>query len=115
MRLPNLWVAFLLSLSGGCAIVPPPDPIPAPQPVPNPSPTPSPTPTPKPAPVAALAVVVANADVSVLLPLGAPFQSYFRVDGVEIRSYRVVSDAGVPMNAHIQVKDGKVLAPPDLR
>jgi len=65
--------------------------------------------------VAALAGVEANADVSVLAPLGEPFQSYVRPDGVEVRSYRVVTDAGVPMNAHIQVKGGKILAKPDLR
>lgn len=117
LPLPRLWFAFLIALSGGCAIVPAPtpEPIPAPLPVPNPSPTPGPTPTPKPVPVAVLAVVVPNADLSVLIPLGAPFQSYTRTDGVEIRSYRVVSDAGVPMNAHIQIKGGKIHAPPDLR
>lgn len=114
MRLPRLWSLLLLALSGGCAIVPP-EPIPGPQPVPTPVPVPTPTPTPKPVPVAALAGVEAGQSVSVLDPLGAPFQSYIRTDGVEIRSYRVVTDDGRPVNAHIQIKDGKVLAKPDIR
>lgn len=115
MRTPRLWSLLLLALSGGCSIVPPPEPNPAPQPVPAPVPVPTPTPTPKPVPVAALAGVEANADVSVLTPLGEPFQRYTRPDGVEVRSYRVVSDDGRPLNAHVQVKDGKVLAKPDVR
>ena len=53
--------------------------------------------------------------MSVLAPLGTPFQSYVRPDGVEVRSYRVVTDTGQPMNAHIQIKGGKILAKPDLR
>jgi len=118
VKIRNAWVAFLLSLSGGCAIVPPvppPEPIPAPQPHPDPSPTPDPTPDEKIAPVAVLSVVVTGAGLETLIPLGEPFQHYVRVDGIEVRSYRVRGEDNRVHNAHVQIKDGKIAAPPEVR